>query len=88
MLADAWATALFVLGPEHGPRKARELGLAAYGIVRTPRGGEKIWKTPDFPHVERVEHAEGEERVEYEERAESVEHVERAERAEHAERAE
>lgn len=32
--ADAWATALFVLGPERGPALAVERGIAAYFLVR------------------------------------------------------
>jgi thiamine biosynthesis lipoprotein len=35
-LADAWATALMVLGPVAGPALAAELGLAALFIVREP----------------------------------------------------
>ena len=38
MAADAWATALFVLGPERGLRLAREQGLAALFIVREGAG--------------------------------------------------
>lgn len=34
MTADAWATALIVLGPEDGPALARRLGLAAYFVLR------------------------------------------------------
>jgi thiamine biosynthesis lipoprotein len=34
MRADAWATALFVRGPDQGPALARQLGLAALFIVR------------------------------------------------------
>jgi thiamine biosynthesis lipoprotein len=37
-LADAWATALNVLGPNDGLRLAEELGLAAFFIVRNPDG--------------------------------------------------
>lgn len=37
-LADAWATALFVLGPEHGYETARREGLAAYFITRSEAG--------------------------------------------------
>lgn len=35
-LADAWATALMVLGPHAGPALAAELGLAALFVVREP----------------------------------------------------
>ncbi|MCV2356315.1 FAD:protein FMN transferase [Paucibacter sp. B2R-40] len=34
--ADAWATALMVLGPEDGPALAAELGLAALFVLREP----------------------------------------------------
>jgi len=37
-LADAWATALLVLGPERGYSRAESLGLAAHFIVRSPDG--------------------------------------------------
>ncbi|MBL8615634.1 MAG: FAD:protein FMN transferase [Deltaproteobacteria bacterium] len=37
-LADGWATALNVLGPNDGLRLAEELGLAAFFIVRNPDG--------------------------------------------------
>ena len=36
--ADAWATALNVLGPEKGQQRAEQLGLAAYFIVRKDDG--------------------------------------------------
>lgn len=36
MLADAWSTALFVLGPQRGLRTAEQLGLAAYFVQRRP----------------------------------------------------
>ncbi|KIG13232.1 Thiamin biosynthesis lipoprotein ApbE [Enhygromyxa salina] len=39
-LADAWATALNVLGPEQGLALAEQLGLAAYFLVRTDAGFE------------------------------------------------
>jgi FAD:protein FMN transferase len=38
--ADAWATALNVLGPDEGPALAERLGLAAYFLVRTREGFE------------------------------------------------
>lgn len=38
MLADAWSTALTVLGPEAGMDLARRKGLAARFLVRTPEG--------------------------------------------------
>lgn len=56
MLADAWSTALFVLGPQRGFALAQELGLAAYFVLR--RGGrfdERL--TPAFAalHSQAVE---------------------------------
>jgi thiamine biosynthesis lipoprotein len=36
--ADAWSTALFVLGPQRGPETAHRLGLAAYFVQRRPDG--------------------------------------------------
>ena len=41
-LADAYATALLVLGPEDGPKAAEELGLEAVFIVETEDGLEEI----------------------------------------------
>ena len=38
MLADAWATALSVLGAEEGREVAQQAGLAVYFIRRTPEG--------------------------------------------------
>ncbi len=43
--ADAMATALLVLGPEDGPELARELGLAAYFLVRGAADIEEISTT-------------------------------------------
>jgi thiamine biosynthesis lipoprotein len=37
--ADAWATALMVMGVEKGSRRARELGLDALFLVRDPENG-------------------------------------------------
>jgi thiamine biosynthesis lipoprotein len=34
MLADAWATALMVLGETHGPRLTQERGMDALFVVR------------------------------------------------------
>lgn len=45
--ADAWATALLVAGPEEGYALAVEQGLAAFFIVKTPRGFVEKW-TPQF----------------------------------------
>lgn len=36
--ADAWSTALFVLGPERGPKTASRLGLAAHFVRRQADG--------------------------------------------------
>ena len=46
--ADAWATALTVLGPEPGSALAMEEGLAAYFLVRRPNGGFEPRMTPPF----------------------------------------
>jgi thiamine biosynthesis lipoprotein len=46
--ADAWSTALFVLGPRQGPQLAESLGMAAHFIVRTPAGGYEDLSTPAF----------------------------------------
>ncbi len=47
MNADAWATALLVLGSERGLETARREGLAANLIIRTDDGVEEI-RTPAF----------------------------------------
>ncbi len=49
--ADAWATALMVLGPEEGLRVAEREGLAAYFIARQPDGGYRVTGTRAFPRV-------------------------------------
>jgi thiamine biosynthesis lipoprotein len=49
VLADAWATALLVLGPEEGYATAEREGLAAHFIERTPDGGLRARATPGFP---------------------------------------
>ena len=38
MTADAWATALSVMGPYEGPPYAEMAGIAAHFVERTPRG--------------------------------------------------
>ncbi|MHB9797595.1 FAD:protein FMN transferase [Pseudomonas sp. MT3] len=43
MLADAWATALMVLGPERGPQVAREHSLGALFLLREGRGLRQLW---------------------------------------------
>lgn len=47
-VADAWATALQVLGPEAGRARAEAQGLAAYFIVRRPDGSFESFMTPPF----------------------------------------
>lgn len=49
MLADAWATALLVLGERAGMKVAKEHSLAAYFIFRSPRSGEKKFSTSMSP---------------------------------------
>ncbi len=48
MWADAWATALNVLGPEAGYALAEERGLAAYFIIREKEGTFRSRETPLF----------------------------------------
>jgi thiamine biosynthesis lipoprotein len=45
--ADAMATALLVLGPTDGPRRAEKLGIAAYFLIRNKTGFDEV-TTPDF----------------------------------------
>ena len=45
--ADAWATAMMVLGPVDGPLLAEQLGLRVYFIIRGNEGLESRY-TPDF----------------------------------------
>ena len=45
--ADAWATALLVLGPEPAKALARRRGLAAFLLERTDKGFEP-WSSPAF----------------------------------------
>ena len=47
MTADAWATALTVLGPTEGLKVAQQEGLAAYLLVRSADGFEAL-QTPVF----------------------------------------
>lgn len=47
-LADAWSTALFVLGPERGLAAAKRHGLAAYFVVRRNDGSFVETSTPAF----------------------------------------
>lgn len=46
--ADAWATALLVLGPDKGPELAEAQGLAAYFIVRETPEDTRTLETPAF----------------------------------------
>lgn len=50
-LADAWATALNVLGPDEGLALAQRLGLAALFLVRAPDGRWIERATPTFEAV-------------------------------------
>jgi thiamine biosynthesis lipoprotein len=43
MLADAWATALLVLGEEAGMKMAAERGMDALFVLRTAQGLEQRW---------------------------------------------
>ncbi|WP_370599464.1 FAD:protein FMN transferase [Pseudomonas nitroreducens] len=47
MLADAWATALMVLGPERGSAMAREYGLSALFLLRDKGGLRQLWVDGD-----------------------------------------
>jgi thiamine biosynthesis lipoprotein len=53
-VADAWATALTVLGKEEGSAIAAEAGVSAYWILHDGKGGFRSEATPTFPPVERV----------------------------------
>ena len=48
--ADAMATALLVLGPDEGPALARDIGLAAYFLVRDDSGIREV-TTPEFDRI-------------------------------------
>ena len=50
-LADAWSTALFVLGPEPGFDTAMRHGLAAYFVERLPDGSLRERQTPAFAEL-------------------------------------
>lgn len=50
-LADAWATALAVLGPAEGFARAEVEGLGAYFVERTSAGGFRAHSTSGFPPV-------------------------------------
>jgi len=51
--ADAWATALMVLGPTEGARLATRLGLAVLFIERDAAGGLRESSTPGFESLRR-----------------------------------
>jgi thiamine biosynthesis lipoprotein len=50
-IADAWATALAVLGPEEGFARAQERGIAAYFVTRQGDGSFRVQATSPFPAV-------------------------------------
>lgn len=52
MAADAWATALFVLGPERGRERAEAERLAALFIVREPGGALRELATSAFRNLD------------------------------------
>jgi thiamine biosynthesis lipoprotein len=43
MLADAWATALMVLGPSDGPALAKEMGMDALFVLRDGAQLRELW---------------------------------------------
>jgi len=49
--ADAWATALLVLGPDPGLELARSEGLAAMLLIRDPAGGFREVRNELFPET-------------------------------------
>lgn len=49
-LADGWATAMMVLGPEEGSKVAEQLQLAVYFITKTPDGFAD-WASTAFKNV-------------------------------------
>ncbi len=48
MAADAWSTALFVLGPQRGPQIAAQQGLAAHFVLRQADGRLVETSSPAF----------------------------------------
>jgi thiamine biosynthesis lipoprotein len=52
VLADAWATALNVLGPEEGADLAQAEGISAFFILRTPAGDFATRAVGAFPEVQ------------------------------------
>ncbi|MEO1405297.1 MAG: FAD:protein FMN transferase, partial [Pseudomonadota bacterium] len=55
MLADAWATALLVLGEEAGLDVATRLDLAAYFIVRDASDPETVFRTVTTKRFEQLQ---------------------------------
>jgi thiamine biosynthesis lipoprotein len=55
MIADAWATALEVLGPEHGMELANRLGLSVFFIVKKQEGYSEIMSTGFKQYIHRTE---------------------------------
>ena len=51
--ADAWATALYVLGPEEGLELAGERGIAALFLTAAPEGAIREAATPAFTNLTR-----------------------------------
>lgn len=49
MLADAWATALLVLGPEQGPALACERGMSALFLLRDGEAIRQLWILDGVP---------------------------------------
>ncbi|OPZ22986.1 MAG: Thiamine biosynthesis lipoprotein ApbE precursor [candidate division BRC1 bacterium ADurb.BinA364] len=49
--ADAWATALNVLGPEDGYELAKRRGMAVYMLARESNGEFRELATPEFEHL-------------------------------------
>jgi len=54
-LADAWATALMVLGPEAGPQLADGAGIAAYFIMHSPAGFVPLHTRAFAPYLNQQE---------------------------------
>ncbi|MEM1287438.1 MAG: FAD:protein FMN transferase [Pseudomonadota bacterium] len=55
MLADAWATALLVLGEERGMEISRELDLASFFIVRDTTSSDPAFITISSPRFEELQ---------------------------------
>lgn len=52
LIADGWATALMVLGPEKGLKYANKEGLLAYFLVKTDKGIHEIMTNPFSSYLE------------------------------------